>query len=300
MATTKKQQAAKKGCNICSVSVKRSNFCLDCLSKSFVGFIFDLKWRRLKSNRRLKKAATSVTFQLNALIFVLIDYQNPSLAAKKGCNICSVSVKCSNFCLDCLSKSFAGFIFNLKWRRLKSNSFFLSLFNFLVSPAAKKGCNICCVSVKPSGLKKHMKKHKNVFECAYCDNGFKNLEQLNLHIKMDHRLCSINLGKSNVPDAVRILADFCACLGTLMATYMDIAQIVPVKLDDTNYVHWVSIMYTFLKGQNLRKYVTGERQEPKRKEFQTRKNISKNISIQHTSSYLSSKNLCGMSRRGSA
>ncbi|KAG9447646.1 hypothetical protein H6P81_013774 [Aristolochia fimbriata] len=41
-----------------------------------------------------------------------------------------------------------------------------------------------------------------------------------------------------------------------MATSMDIAQIVPMKLDDTNYVHWASIVRTFLKGQNLWKYVT--------------------------------------------
>ncbi|KAG9459240.1 hypothetical protein H6P81_003748 [Aristolochia fimbriata] len=41
------------------------------------------------------------------------------------------------------------------------------------------------------------------------------------------------------------------------ATSMDFAQIVPVKFDDTNYFHWVSIMRTFLKGQNLWKYATG-------------------------------------------
>ncbi|KAG9439538.1 hypothetical protein H6P81_019703 [Aristolochia fimbriata] len=42
-----------------------------------------------------------------------------------------------------------------------------------------------------------------------------------------------------------------------MATSMDIAQIVSVKLDGTNYVHCASIMHTFLKGQNLWKYVIG-------------------------------------------
>ncbi|KAG9447270.1 hypothetical protein H6P81_013398 [Aristolochia fimbriata] len=42
-----------------------------------------------------------------------------------------------------------------------------------------------------------------------------------------------------------------------MATSMDIAQIVPVKLDGTNYVHWATIVRTFLKGRNLWRYVTG-------------------------------------------
>ncbi|KAG9459132.1 hypothetical protein H6P81_003640 [Aristolochia fimbriata] len=42
-----------------------------------------------------------------------------------------------------------------------------------------------------------------------------------------------------------------------MATSIDIAQIVPVKLDGTNYVHWASIVRTFLKGRNLWRYVTG-------------------------------------------
>ncbi|KAG9454499.1 hypothetical protein H6P81_007403 [Aristolochia fimbriata] len=42
-----------------------------------------------------------------------------------------------------------------------------------------------------------------------------------------------------------------------MATSMDIAQIVPVKPDGTNYIHWASIVRTFLKGRNLWRYVTG-------------------------------------------
>ncbi|KAG9442725.1 hypothetical protein H6P81_018579 [Aristolochia fimbriata] len=42
-----------------------------------------------------------------------------------------------------------------------------------------------------------------------------------------------------------------------MATSMDIAQMVPLKLDGTNYIHWASIVRTFLKGLNLWRYVTG-------------------------------------------
>ncbi|KAG9444876.1 hypothetical protein H6P81_016216 [Aristolochia fimbriata] len=42
-----------------------------------------------------------------------------------------------------------------------------------------------------------------------------------------------------------------------MANTVESIQIVPVKLDNSNYVHWASLMRNFLKGRNLWTYVTG-------------------------------------------
>ncbi|KAG9442993.1 hypothetical protein H6P81_018847 [Aristolochia fimbriata] len=47
-----------------------------------------------------------------------------------------------------------------------------------------------------------------------------------------------------------------------MATFVESVQVVPVKLDNSNYVHWASFMRNFLKGRNLWKYVTGDCKKP--------------------------------------
>ncbi|KAG9439920.1 hypothetical protein H6P81_020085 [Aristolochia fimbriata] len=47
-----------------------------------------------------------------------------------------------------------------------------------------------------------------------------------------------------------------------MASTVESAQIVPVKLDNSNYVHWASLMHNFLKGRNLWKYVMGNCKMP--------------------------------------
>ncbi|KAG9453416.1 hypothetical protein H6P81_006320 [Aristolochia fimbriata] len=47
-----------------------------------------------------------------------------------------------------------------------------------------------------------------------------------------------------------------------MASTVESVQIVPVKLDNSNYVLWASLMRNFLKGRNLWKYVTGNCKMP--------------------------------------
>ncbi|KAG9447199.1 hypothetical protein H6P81_013327 [Aristolochia fimbriata] len=47
-----------------------------------------------------------------------------------------------------------------------------------------------------------------------------------------------------------------------MATSVESVQVVPIKLDNSNYVHWASFMRNFFKGRNLWKYVTGDCKKP--------------------------------------